>query len=260
VAVTLSALGASPAWAAAPVNDTIAGATAVSVGFSQVLDTSEATTDAQDAQLNYWCDAPATDASVWYKLEGTNTGVVVDVSQSGYSGGLLVAVVSPYGDLEPVSCGAGTTAFSAYDNTTYYVLAIDDQSDGGGNGGLLNISFNESAAPTVDVAVDPRGTVSKSGVAHISGTYTCTDADFIDAFGDVTQSVGRLFTIRGSFEFIDEGTCDGEPHTWGVDVVPESGKFAGGKAATIAFSFSCGWFDCGADSTEQVVQLRASHG
>lgn len=259
LAVTLTALGATPAWAAAPANDTIAGATAVSPGFSQVLDTSEASTDAQDAQLNEWCGAPATDASVWYTIEGTDTGVVVDVSGSDYSAGVLVGVGSP-GGLELVSCGPGATAFFASSGTTYYVLAIDDQFDEAGNGGRLNISFNASAAPTLDITVDRSGTVDKSGVAHISGTYTCTDAEFLEVFGDVTQSVGRLFSIRGSFGFFNEGTCDGEPHAWGADVFPQNGKFAGGKAVTIAFSYACGWFDCVDGYTEQTVQLRGGRG
>jgi hypothetical protein len=49
--VAASTLGVQPAFAAAPGNDTIGGATAASIGFSQVLDTTQATTDADDAQL-----------------------------------------------------------------------------------------------------------------------------------------------------------------------------------------------------------------
>jgi hypothetical protein len=78
--VAASALTASPAWGAAPVNDTSGGATPASVGFSQMLDTTEATTDAEDAQLNETCGAPATDASVWYTFAGNDAGVIVDVS------------------------------------------------------------------------------------------------------------------------------------------------------------------------------------
>ncbi len=59
-------------------------ATPVTLGFREVLDTTDATTDAQDDQLHETCGAPATDASVWYVLEGTGTGVVVDVSSSDY--------------------------------------------------------------------------------------------------------------------------------------------------------------------------------
>ena len=205
--VAASALGVQPAFAAAPANDTIGGATTASLGFSQVLDTTEATTDADDAQLNESCGAPATDASVWYTITlAADGGVIVDVSASDYPAGVLVGVGTP-GALETVACGPGAVVFSAAAGTTYYVLAIDDQSDGAGNGGALNISFNEPPPPpTLDVNVAPRGTFnSQTGVVTIHGTYTCTDADFIDIFGNVAQPVGRIATIRGSFELLRRG-------------------------------------------------------
>ena len=103
--VAASAFGVQPAFAAAPPNDTIEGATAASLGFSEVIDTTEATTDADDAQLNETCGAPATDASVWYTITlAADSGVVVDVSASDYPAGVLVGVGSP-GALETVACG-----------------------------------------------------------------------------------------------------------------------------------------------------------
>src|SRR6266568_485749 len=86
------AVSAPTALAAPPLNDTFAKATAAAIGFSETLDTTEATTDSDDAQLNASCGAPATDASVWYVLQGSDQGVVVDVSQSNYSAGVLVGV------------------------------------------------------------------------------------------------------------------------------------------------------------------------
>jgi hypothetical protein len=108
LALALSSLGVSApaALAAPPSNDTFAGARPVVLGDSEVLDTTEATTDSDDAQLNTNCGAPATDASVWYALEGSDTPVVVDVSQSNYSAGVLVGVGSQ-GDLRIVTCGPG---------------------------------------------------------------------------------------------------------------------------------------------------------
>jgi hypothetical protein len=93
----------------------------------------------------------------------------------------------------------------------FYVLAIADQEYGTGNGGSLDISFNTAPPPpTVDMTLNPRGTVSaKTGIATLHGTYTSTDADFIDIAGSVAQSVGRIGTIRESCEIFDEGTCGG---------------------------------------------------
>jgi len=256
LALTLSLAGFSPALAAPPSNDTFPNATSASLGFSEQLDTSEATTDADDAQLNTNCGAPATDASVWYALPGSDQGVVVDVSQSNYSAGVLVGV-GTQGNLSIVACGPGAVAFFAASGETYYVLAIDDQFDGGGNGGNLSISFNEVAPPpTVDITVNRFGNVNaRTGIATISGTYTCTNGDFIDVFVDARQNVGR-FAIFGSGEFFDFGTCDGTSHTWSAQVFPQNGKFAGGKTLTLNFATSCGAFECSFGFVEQTVQLR----
>ena len=94
LAVSGIAASGSAALAAPPTNDTFPGATAVAIGFSQALDTTQATTDANDAQLNATCGAPMTDASVWYSLAGTDSGVIVDVSSSTYSAGVLVGIAA----------------------------------------------------------------------------------------------------------------------------------------------------------------------
>jgi hypothetical protein len=257
--LTLSALGVSvpAAFAAPPNNDTFPNATLVTIGFSEVLNTTEATTDADDMQLNTNCGAPATDASVWYAIDGTDTGVIVDVSQSDYSAGVLVGE-GTQGNLNLVTCGPGAVAFFAAAGTTYYVLAIDDQLNGDGlNGGQLNISFNEAPPPpTVDITVNRYGTFnSKTGTATISGTYTCTNGDFIEVDVEAHQNVGR-FTIVGFGSFFDFGTCDGTSHSWMAEVFPQNGVFKGGKTLTLNFALSCGVFECSFDYAEQKVQLR----
>jgi hypothetical protein len=257
LAVGVLALSPPAALAAAPGNDTFTGATPVAIGFSEVLDTTEATTDADDAQLNSTCGAPATDASVWYTFTAaSDTAVVVDVSKSNYSAGVLVGM-GTQGALVTVVCGPGSVGFIATAGTTYYVLAIDDQFDGGGNGGLLSISFNEAPPPpTVNITVNPLGRVNaRTGIATISGTYTCTNGDFLAVNGEARQSVGR-FTVVGNFFFFDSGTCDGAPRTWAADVFPQNGKFAGGKTLTVTFAFSSGPFQCAEGFVEQTVLLR----
>jgi hypothetical protein len=247
---------APAALAAAPGNDVSSGATVVSLGFSETLDTTQATTDADDAQLNSTCGAPATDASVWYRLEGSDQGVIVDVWSSDYSAGVLVGVGTP-GSLEIVTCGPGAVTFFAASGSTYYILAIDDQLDGAGNGGQLTIGFSATPPPpTVEITVDRYGKVSpRTGVATISGTYTCTNGDFFEVYGDARQDAGR-FTVSGSFGFVEYGTCDGATRTWSASVVPQGGKFAGGKALTVSFAYSCGLFECRDTYAEQTVILQ----
>ena len=257
-ALTISSLGASAgsALAAPPGNDTFTGATPAAIGFSETLDTTEATTDSDDTQLNGSCGAPATDASVWYSVTGSDSGVIVDVSSSNYSAGVLVGI-GTQGNLTTIACGPGTVSFFAAAGTTYYVLAIDDQQDGVGNGGMLNISFIAAPPPpTVSVSVNPIGKFnSHTGTATISGTYICGNADFIDVQVQASQAVGR-FIIQGFGDVFDVGTCDGTPRTWSAEVVGQNGKFAGGKALTVTFAFACGAFECATGFAEQRVQLK----
>ena len=227
--LVFSSLGfsASTALAAAPDNDTFNNATPVAFGFSQVLDTTEATTDSDDAQLNLFC-ATATDASVWYALPGSGKPVEIDTSQSNYSTIVMVGVGSQ-GNLDILGCGQGGATFNTEMGTTYYILVIDDQSDGAGNGGLLNISFREYQPPTLDFTVNRHGQVNpRTGIATISGSYTCTSAYHIQVSSTARQKVGR-FTIVGYRGFWDWSTCDGTIYTWSTELHPENGKFAGGK-------------------------------
>src|SRR5512138_3896045 len=260
LSLVVSALGFSvpAAFAAAPGNDVFSGATVVpSLPYNDSISTAEATTDANDAQLNTFCGAPATDASVWYAVQGTGSTVIVDVSASDYSAGVLVGTGTE-GNLDLVTCGPGAVAFYAAAGTTYYILAIDDQQNGDGlNGGTLNLSISEIVSPTMDTfTVNRYGTVNtRTGVATISGTYSCNHADFIDVLVDARQPVGR-FTILGSGEFFDFSTCDGAIHQWAAQVFPTNGKFAGGKTATITVGYACGALDCAFGYVEQKVQLR----
>lgn len=83
---------------------------------------------------------------------------------------------------------------------------------------------------------------------------TCTgEADFAFVETELRQAVGR-FVIRG-FGF-SEMTCNGETQPWSLEVTPDNGKFAGGKAVSVTFAVACGIFDCGFDFEERKVQLR----
>jgi hypothetical protein len=254
-AVVVALLVVAPAAAAPPANDTFAGAVTISaLPFSATLDTTEATTDANDAEANTTCGAPATEASVWYALTpSTAETVAVDVSASSYSAGVIVVTGSP-GSFTLITCGPGAVAFSAAAGVTYYLMAFDD-TPGAPNGGTLQISVSEAQPPEAEVTVDPTAVVNThTGVITASGTFTCSNADF--AFVDVTvsQHVGR-FTITGFGEVVAD-PCDGQSHAWTLDVAGSNGRFAGGKATIDAFMFACGFFECVTDEAVQNVRLR----
>ena len=243
-----------PALAAAPSNDTIAGATPITAfPFDAVVDTSQATTDATDAALNASCGAPVTNGSVWYSYTAPAgvDGLVVDVSASDYSSGVIIAESDGAGGYVLDSCGPGSTGTQVTPGTTYYVMAFSDTA--GVTGGHLRLHADAAAFPKVDVAISPRGKVDKQGNALISGTYRCSDADFISIDTFVKQPVGRV-AISG-YGFTGDSACDGAVHPWSTVVVPDNGKFAGGKAVTVSYGFSCGAVFCADSYAETTVKL-----
>lgn len=257
-AVATALLLVAPAAAAPPANDTFAGAVTISaLPFTDTVDTTQATTDADDVNANANCGAPATEASVWYAFtSATATGVGVDVSASDYSAGVIVVTGSP-GNFHLVDCGPGSVIFSAAAGVTYYLLAFDD-TPGPPNGGTLQINVSEvQGVSQAAVTVNPTGVVNaKTGVITVSGTFTCANADFTFIDVTVTQRVGR-FTITG-FDEIAADPCDGQPHPWSADMTAFNGTFAGGKASVDAFMVACGPVNCANDETIQTIHLRGS--
>jgi hypothetical protein len=247
---------AAPAFAAVPSNDEVGGAVALALGDHVSLDTSEATTSADDATLNDACGAPATDASVWYTFTAADDGgVVLDASASDYSAGFMLFEGAPTQD-SMIACGPMTAGIGMSAGTTYTVMVFDDEQDGNAaNGGDLELDVDVAPPPpVVDTSVDSKATVDKSGTAWVTGSYTCTNGDNIEIDGELHQSVGRV-TISGYGGIFDEGTCNGTPHAFSMPITGDNGKFAGGRAASIMFSYACGAFECADGYAEQVIHL-----
>lgn len=254
-AVLTVGLAGPPALAAAPSNDTYGGAEVIAaIPFSTTLDTTEATTDADDAELNL-CGAPAMDASVWYSLTASaDEAYAADATASDYSAGVFVATGSP-GAFSVLACGPGGVAWQATAGETYWIVVIDDQQDGGGNGGTMSLVVDVAPPPpALEVSVEPTGRFdARTGTATISGTLLCSEdagAAFVEA--QLTQRVGRLL-IRGFGA--TEVLCDGTAQAWSLEVLGDNGLFKGGKAATVTFSIACGFAFCSEYFAEQTVQL-----
>lgn len=256
-AVLVAGSAVSAAYAAAPGNDTPAGATAIGALPASIdQNTTEATTDALDAALNEQCGAPATNGSVWFTYtETTGSGFIASVEESDYSAGLLVTEGDPsLGQV--ITCGPGAVGVETTPGTTYYVMAFSDTATIGGN---LHISFEGAPPPPeLTVTADPRGVALKGGSAMVSGSYSCTNADGENSEidGTLTQRVGRL-KITGDF-FVYPLECDGASHRWVAEVTSYNGLFKGGKAASITFGFACGAFTCADGYVEQTIQLSGA--
>jgi hypothetical protein len=247
------AWGVPAASAAAPSNDTRGGAVAItSLPYDTSVDVRDATTDSDDTALNAQCGAPATLGSVWYTytVPDNVSGLVLDVSGSDYSSGVIVAEPDGSGWFVD-TCGPGTVGLSVYPGQQLTILAFNDTV--GQTGGQIRLHAEVATVPTVAVTVNPKGKVDRQGNALISGTVTCTDAQFTFLDTYVTQAVGR-FAVTGEGFSGQEG-CTGQPEPWSTVVVPSNGKFAGGKAATFTFAFSCGSFFCADSYVDQVVRL-----
>src|SRR6266540_1455924 len=254
----LALMVASPAYAAAPANDTFGGSTTIGpVPYSTTQDTSEATTDAVDAEANADCGAPATDASVWYSVTpATDTAFIVDVGRSSYSAGVLVVTGEP-GSLSIVTCGPGTVGFPAAAGITYHLLIIDDQFDGGGNGGTLVLNVDEAPPPPkIDLTVNPTAKYdARTGSATVSGTIICSgQVEFTFIYAELTQRIGPGVVVGSGFT--ESIRCDGTVQQWSVEVVPFLGqKFIGGKAASFTFAIACGPFFCSDDFEQRTVLI-----
>lgn len=255
----VSLLHPEAAFAAAPTNDTLAGITTLGpVPTTVSADTTEATTDADDTAINADCGAPATDASVWYQFTPATDGNYLLGLSADYSAGAIVATGGP-GSWQLQGCAPGAVGFSATAGTTYTILVFDDQSDGGGNGGHVDVTL-EPAPPTpeVSVAVDPTARFMKDGSVLLTGQVTCSAGAQTEIDADLTQRVGRLL-IRGSaWTVIDCG--DGSAQPWSMVVSGDNGLFRGGKAASVETAYACGAFDCGTDYKAVTVKVSGGKG
>jgi hypothetical protein len=246
--------------AAPPSNDDAAGATVVTTlpsTYSQ--DTTQATTSAAESAINSsFCGAPTLSNGVWYTYTATaDTFVGVDVSTSSFSAGIF-AQTGTGGTFVPQTCAPGQATVLVAAGETLQLLLFGDGLSAA-TSGTLNVTIRPAVAPPdLLLTIDKTASVNKLGVAHFTGTTTCTSSDgsgqVLEVFGQVRQTVGRIF-IDGFFDVGLSSPCDGAPHAWGADVAGQNGLFSGGKAASVALGFACTDL-CSTSYAERTVQLR----
>ena len=247
---TMTALPGS-AQAAPPSNDTIPGAVALTLNETVTQDTSEATTDQTDADLNTdsGCGAPFTNASVWYTYTAAADGaVLLDMSESDYSGGFLVFEGTPTAD-SLITCGPTLAGIEGATGTTYTIMVISDTEVNGGN--LVLTATDAPPPPRVRVDLARKGKFSH-GAAQIRGTYRCRNAEFGFIAARMTQRFGRFkFTSFG-----DRGVrCDGAKHSWRMRMVSDTGRYGKGHAKVRVSLFGCGLFDCSESRAVRRIKL-----
>jgi hypothetical protein len=250
----------APVAAAAPPNDTFAGATVVSIGSTVTQDTTEAAqTDPFETSLNDFCGAPAVEHGVWFTFTAPAEGFVAfDTNDSNYPAGIMVFGGAPTPD-GLLTCGPGRVALGVSNAQQYSVLVFGYDVSTATAGTMTLHVLATAPPPTIDLTVNRTASVNKAGVVRLTGTVTCTSADgsgtLFEVFGQITQRVGRLL-ISGFFDNFLDLPCDGSPHNWEAFAQGDNGIFAGGKAATIAIAFGCTADFCSEGFVEATVQLR----
>jgi hypothetical protein len=238
-----------------PANDLSTGAKRVrKLPFKASLDTSGATTDAQDAQANESCGAPHTNNSVWYAFTAgaKDSAMLVDTTGSNYSSGVIIATGTP-GALTTIACSPVAAVATVSPGTTYYVIVFDDT----GFGGKLKLSIGAPpAAPTLSLAFNAAGTVDSTGSALLGGSYTCTSANLVEIQGSLVEIVGSQVVVGNMFENVANPKCNGKRHPFAITAVPDAGlPFAAGQSAELSTGLACNVIQCTTYDTRQVVTL-----
>ena len=225
VGAALALPGASSAWAQAPPNDTFDQATVISsLPFSQILDTTQATTDSTDLEALAACGGPSFPiaATVWYEYTppvDQSVLILTGPVPPSYGTGVAVLTGSP-GSLSAVTCFPDLGSFSATAGVTYHIVVADIS---GGSGGELRFSVS---TPGVEIKVDRFGRFDpKTGVATATGTFTCPSGLSGQISGELSQ--GTTFASTGP-NLIDV-SCNGAAQPWSIAFTPFA-KFTGGPA------------------------------
>ncbi len=238
----------------APANDTWPAATTVHVGDHIVEDTTGATTDPFDVEQSVqWCGTPIA-ATVWFKLEPTESmQTIIDVSQSSYPAVFTLFQGSP--DANPTvldRCVTKTLTAPGPGQTYYLMVGSTDVVDTG----QLVLDISQVLTPTIHATVDPFGSFTKTGSVVIRGGYTCTEADSGIITGQLTQQVGRRFTVSGGGIYGDNLICDGQARPFSFTITPQQGEFAGGRATLQLYAYATTYGAYAEDDPLVTVRLR----
>ena len=253
IVLTLALVAVFPALAAPPPNDDFGSATVIpGIPFSDSLDTTEATTAADDP------DCFGQGPTVWYAFTpGTDMSIMANTFGSDYDTTLSV-YTGTQGNLTQLACNddffgvQSRVDIDVVAGETYFFMVGAFASGPGGN-----LVFNVDFPPPpleFDLSVNPVGQVKAStGVVTLSGTVMCSRPAFVDLFGDAEQRAGRLL-IHGFFGVFLE--CDGVT-PWSASFSGENGIFKAGKVEVNVFAFAFTEDGAFAEDFESLnVQLR----
>jgi hypothetical protein len=247
-AVALAVPITAPALAQAPSNDDFDNAIVVTepLPYTNSENTAQATTAADDP------DCVGNGHTVWYTYTPTSTAdVVANTFGSDYDT-TLSAYTGTRGALTQIACNDDSgslqsrIAFTASAGVTYFFMVGSFFDSPGGN-----LQFTVELLPpplTLGLTIDPTGSVSRTGVATVHGTVTCSrEADGIFILGNIRQGTGKKSAVASYSATVD---CTSSA-AWSASVAGETAPFKRGDARVIA---SISYVD---QARQEVVRARA---
>ena len=117
---------------------------------------------------------------------------------------------------------------------------------------------NAPPIPPVTLAVTVReegSASSKTGVATISGTVSCSRVATVEVGGTLTQQVTKRVTVTGAFS--TTVACTAPSVTWSATVTGEGGRFGPGQATVVLTATACEPQCVHSDAT-RTVKLNSS--
>ena len=259
ISVVLCMMSPPSAVAVPPSNDEIAGAIEVFTNTRTTIDTSEASADDPSVAVEGCTtegDGIVFDASVWFKYTPTTSEeVVISTFGSDYSARLLIATGSP-GNLTGLICfPTQAHTFTAEAGVTYYILAYDNQEDGSGNGGMLNLIVETTVLPQSDLRIESAELDPQNRTITLSGTFTCEQDSTFRLEAIVRQSKSKV--TAESEPLMYTAVCNGgiDEQEWQVSGKASSGFFRPG-AATVSITWTtCRISYCTFSGTDAPIRI-----
>jgi hypothetical protein len=240
------------AFAAAPANDDVTAATAISaLPFTDTVDTSEATAAAGDLD----CSGLEDTHTVWYAITPTTDMLLGLRTEPQFAAEVSTSVASGSpGSLSFLQCSFATTqTLEAKAGTTYYIQLASAGTDPGGR---ISFSVVQVDPVTVTLRLDKTGRID-GGEITVSGTLRCSrplpPGSEVVVQGTLTQGSASGWLVP----FHSAVGCPTTPLRWQTTVQVLAGTFIRGKATLTATAFACDEFTCAPNDTETArIQLR----
>jgi hypothetical protein len=179
-------------------------------------------------------------------------GIIVEAPDA--SGTNVEYSVTASDDRDPnptVTCSPSSGSFFPVGTTTVNCQATDAS----GNVATGNFAVQVFAPLDLDVTVNGHGSVStRTGIATISGTVSCSRAASVDLSGTLQQLFAGRVTISGNFStHVD---CTAPSTNWSASVTGANGRFGRGSADVTVDAEACE-LTCHSASAASTIRLRS---